>query len=176
MVELRFMLRYSDTKACALNCAILPLSTKNVQTHWIPVLGQLGFYFDGRLPSISVRSSPRMDECPGPIHSCLPFFSNNPELPAYLVLQAWMGTDHWLFSQGSRMAEKEFRISTQLPEGAPHSLYFPSLEVLKVPGSEILAFTLRQEILKYLMSCRSIEPSPKDPRKAVSPQCLGPQR
>lgn len=73
MVELRFMLRISDTKAYALNCAMLPLSTKNVQTHWIPVSSHLGFYFDGRLPSISVRSSPRMDEYPGPIRSC--FFS-----------------------------------------------------------------------------------------------------
>lgn len=72
--------------------------------------------------------------------------------------------------------EKELRIPTQLSEEAPHSIYFPSLEVLKVLGSGILVFTLRQEILKYLMPCRGIESFLRDSRKAASHQHLGPQR
>lgn len=86
MVELRFMLRYSDTKACALNCAILPLSTRNVQIHQIPVLGQLGFYFDCRLCSISVRSSPRMN-VPAP------------SIPVFLSFPIIQSSQHTSFSK-----------------------------------------------------------------------------
>lgn len=136
MVKLRFMLGHSDTKACALNhCAIPPLPTENGQTLWRPVLGQLsgafGLYFDSRLPSISVKSSPREDECPGPIHSCLPFFSYNPELPSCLILQAWVGTDHGPLLGEQNAEDKELRIPSLLSEGAPYGLYFPSLQVLK---------------------------------------------
>lgn len=141
MVKLRFMLGYSDTKACALNhCAIPPLPTENGQTHWRPALGQrsgaLGLYFDSRFPSISVKSSPREDECPGPIHSCLPFFSYNPELPSCLILQAWVGTDHGPLSRASRMQRtrsSEFCLCYQ--RGLPMAYIFHLWKFLdKVPG------------------------------------------
>lgn len=60
---------------------------------------------------------------------------------------------------------KELRIPTQLAEGAPHSSYFPSLEVL---GSEILAFRSGKtpgniqglmEIVDLLQRMRSIQES-----------------
>lgn len=88
-----------------------------------------------------------MGECPGPIHSDLPFLCNNPELPACLTAKP----AKVLTTEGNLREAGWLRTRSSESQGL-HTAFFPHLwKFLDVfsPRFRIPGFHVRQEIMTF---------------------------
>lgn len=111
---------------------------------------------------------------------------SSPFLPSFPIIQSSQHASppslngyRPLKSLPMKLEDKRLRIPTQLSKEAPHSLYFPSLEVLQCFKSQgqkpwLLGQARNPEIFNTLGRSQVSSKGLIPPRKATSSQCLGP--